>query len=416
MTPDAACGNTRRPDPAGLLPAGKREAAALRERHVAARILMSERDPPERPRDHDAVLFRRTMIVMAAAATAILLWQLQGLLLLVFAAVLAAQMFHGLAVLLQRRMRLPFAAALVLAVVLPLLVLSIIFGLFGTLMASQFTQLAVQLPIAAQAVQAWLAKSSTGLAVLKAIASYAPTVDTVVAVIQMGVANLGSGISQLVIVLVAGVYLAAQPRLYINGVIHTATRIGIAGAAGLLAAIHSALGAWLRAQAVSMAFVALGTGIGLSIVGLPSAIAIGLVAGLCEFVPYLGVLLVAAPATVIGFSISMETGIFTVITLVIVQQVQGNVVTPMAQGKFADLPPALTLFSLIAAALLMGPLGVILAVPLTVVGMVLFRNAMADPPAIAPGLSSAASPGHRQTTPPPPPAHPDGPTPPAPPR
>ncbi|GGI71264.1 AI-2E family transporter [Polymorphobacter multimanifer] len=351
------------------------------------------------------------MIVMAAAALAILLWQLQGLLLLVFAAMLAAQMFHGLAVLIQQRMRLPFGMALALAVLLPLVLITIVFGLFGTLMAAQFTQLALQLPIAAEAVQAWLAKSSAGLAVLRAIASYAPTVDTVVTIVQMGLANLGSGISQLVIVLVAGVYLAAQPRLYINGFVHTATRVGIASAASLLAAIHSALGAWLKAQAVSMAFVAVGTGVGLSIVGLPSAIAIGLVAGLCEFVPYLGVLLVSVPATVIGFSMGMETGIFTVITLVVVQQVQGNVVTPMAQGKFADLPPALTLFSLIAAGLLMGPLGVILAVPLTVVGMVLFRHAMIDPP-----LSPAALPAPRQTLQPPPPVPPDGPTPPEPPR
>jgi predicted PurR-regulated permease PerM len=161
-----------------------------------------------------------------------------------------------------------------------------------------------------------------------------------------------------------------------------------------------------------MAFVAVGTGVGLSLVGLPSAIAIGLVAGLCEFVPYLGVLLVSAPATVIGFSMGVETGIFTVITLLIVQQVQGNVVTPMAQGKLADLPPALTLFSLIAAALLMGPLGVILAVPLTVVGMVFFRHAMADPVTLSP----AVSPVPLQSLPPLPPAPADDPKPPAPPR
>lgn len=329
--------------------------------------------------DDDTALFRKTMIVMGAIALALILWQLQALLLLVFAAMLSAQMFHGLATGLQRRLRLPFAAALALAVLLPLVALVLIFGLFGSLMATQFAQLALQLPLAAESVQKWLAASTAGRAALTAIGNYAPTVDTMVSVVQAGITNFGSGVSQLVIVLVAGVYLAAQPRLYITGLVHTATRIGVASASALLGAIHSALGAWLKAQAVSMAFVALGTGVGLSIVGLPSAIAIGLVAGLCEFVPYLGVLLVSVPATVIGFSISVETGIFTVITLVVVQQLQGNVVTPMAQGKLADLPPALTLFSLIAAAVLLGPLGVILAVPLTVVGMVLFRYAMANP-------------------------------------
>ncbi|WP_416908142.1 MAG: AI-2E family transporter [Polymorphobacter sp.] len=330
--------------------------------------------PP--PRNEDIVLLRRTLIVMGGVALTIATWQLRQLLLLLFASILAAQMFAGLADLLRRRLHLPFAVALALAVILPLLGLTAVFGLFGTLMANQFAQLARQLPLAVEQGEAWLATSTAGREIIKAIGSYAPQVDTIVGIVQSGLANIGSGISQLVVVLVSGVYLAAQPRLYVGGLIAFATRLGARAADATLSAIHTALGAWLKAQAVSMAFVAIGTGAGLSLIGLPSAIAIGFVAGLCEFVPYLGVILVSLPATLIGFSISIETGILTMVTLVIVQQLQGNVVMPMAQGKLADLPPALTLFSLIAAALLLGPLGVILAVPLTVVGTVLFRRAM----------------------------------------
>lgn len=339
--------------------------------------------PPPLQNEH-IVLFRRTLVVMGGVGLAVATWRLQQLLLLLFAAILAAQMFSGLAGLLKRWLRLPFGVALTLAVLLPLAALSLIFGLFGTLMAEQFSILATQLPAAVKQGEQWLSTSSTGREIIKAVGSYAPQVDTVVGIVQSGLANLGSGLSQLIIVLVAGVYLAAQPQLYIGGAIAFAKRLGARSAEATLAAIHTALGAWLKAQAVSMAFVAIGTGAGLSLVGLPSAIAIGFVAGLCEFVPYLGVILVSAPATLIGFSISVETGIFTVVTLVIVQQLQGNVVTPMAQGKLADLPPALTLFSLIAAALLLGALGVILAVPLTVVGMVLFRRAMAERPPFHP--------------------------------
>jgi predicted PurR-regulated permease PerM len=298
-------------------------------------------------------------------------------LLLLFAAVLVAQMFAGLAATLKQRLRLPFAVALILAVMLPLVGLAAIFGLFGTLMANQFGQLARQLPLAVEQGETWLAGSTAGREIIEAIASYAPQVDTIVGIVQLGLVNLGSGVSQLIVVLVTGVYLAAQPKLYTRGLVAFATRLGARTAEATLAAIRTALGAWLKAQAVSMAFVAVGTGAGLSLIGLPSAMAIGLVAGLCEFVPYLGVFLVSVPATLIGFSISMETGVLTMLALAIVQLLQGNLVMPMAQGKLADLPPALTLFSLIAAALLLGALGVILAVPLTVVGMVLFRQAMA---------------------------------------
>ena len=322
---------------------------------------------------------RTTLVVMAGIAIAIGTWQLQQLLLLLFASILTAQMFHGFALLLKRRLRLPFGIALAMAVIMPLLAIAMVFGLFGNLMIDQFTLLAKQLPASIRAVEAWLGTSPAGREIIAAAGSYAPKVDTVVDLVQTGLANLGSGISQLVIVLVAGVYLAAQPDLYLNGLVRTLARFGARHVEAALGAIHTALGSWLKAQAVSMAFVAVGTALGLWLVGLPSAIAIGFVAGLCEFVPYLGVILVSLPAVLIGFSISVETGIFTIIALVVVQQLQGNVVTPMAQGKLADLPPALTIFSLIAFGILFGPLGVILAVPLTVVGMVLFRRAMATP-------------------------------------
>ncbi len=320
--------------------------------------------------------FRQSLVTMAGVGTAVLLWQLQQLVLLLFASVLAALIFHGLTRLLQRRLRLPFAAALALAVVLPILIIAVVFGLFGNLMVQQFSQLARQLPQSVADLEVWLAQSTEGRQLLDAAGGYAPKVETVVGIVQSGVANLGSGLSQLLIVLVAGIYLAAQGGLYLHGLKRLLSRLGSTGAERSLKAIHTAIGGWLKAQAVGMAFVAIGTSAGLALVGLPSAIAIGLVAGLCEFVPYLGVILVSAPAVLIGFSISLETGVFTIIALVVVQQLQGNVVSPMAQGKLADLPPALTIFSLIGAGILMGPLGVVLAVPLTVVGSVLYREAM----------------------------------------
>jgi predicted PurR-regulated permease PerM len=315
-------------------------------------------------------------MVMAGIGVAVAAWQLHQLWLLLFASILAAQMFHGLAMLLKRRLRLPFGIALGLAIVIPIAAITVIFGLFGSLMVDQFSLLGKQLPVALRAGEAWLATSPAGRQIIDGIASYAPNVDTVMELVQSGLANLGSGLSQFIIVLVAGIYLAAQPDLYLKGLARVLARLGGKNMETVLDAVHTALGSWLKAQAVSMAFVAVGTSIGLWLVGLPSALAIGFVAGLCEFVPYLGVILVSLPAVLIGFSISLETGILTIIALLVVQQLQGNVVTPMAQGKLADLPPALTIFSLIGAALLLGPLGVILAVPLTVVGMVLFRRAM----------------------------------------
>ena len=90
--------------------------------------------------------------------------------------------------------------------------------------------------------------------------------------------------------------------------------------------------------------------------------------------PYRGTIVVAIPSILIGFSISTETGIWTMVAIVVIQQVQGNIVTPILQSSVAELPPALTIFSLIAAGVILGPMGVILAVPLTVVAQTLVRQ------------------------------------------
>lgn len=336
---------------------------------------MAEPLPPAH--QDDWRLFRRALIVMAAIGIGVMVWRLAQLLILLFASVLASLMFHDLAMTLKRWLRLPFSAALALAVLLPLTIILIVFGLFGSLMVDQFNTLADQLPAVLKSTEAWLNRSEAGQATIAAIKDYAPEVDTVMSFAQATIANLGAVGTAVVVILVGGVYFAAQPDLYLGAVRALVPHQGQPRLERTLVALHGAVTGWLKGQAVGMAFVAVGTSIGLAIAGIPSALAIGLVAGLCEFVPYLGVIVVTIPAVAIGFSISVKTGVLTVLALVVVQQVQGNLVSPLAQGKLADLPPALTIFSLIGAGVLLGPIGVIFAVPLTIVILVLLKSAVA---------------------------------------
>lgn len=321
----------------------------------------------------NARLFRRTLVVMAGIAIALVTWKLVSLILLIFASILAAVMINDLTRAVMRWVKLPFAAALAVAILLPLIIVGIVFGLFGTIMFQQFNALATTLPADWQEFTGWLRSSVVGREALAAAESYAPKMDAVLGLAQTALANVGSAASALAIILVAGVYLAAQPAMYIDGLLGLMSPPRAVHARHTLVSIQNALTAWLKAQAVGMAFVAVATSIGLTLIGLPSGLALGLVAGLCEFVPYLGVILVTLPAIVIGFGIDVQTGWLTVMVLVIVQQVQGNIVSPLAQRRMADLPPALTIFSLIGFGVLAGPLGVVLAVPLTVVAVALIK-------------------------------------------
>ncbi|KAB7645585.1 AI-2E family transporter [Polymorphobacter fuscus] len=319
-------------------------------------------------------LFRRTMVVLAAIATGLVSWLLLQLILLLFASMLVGVMLYDFARALMRWTRLPFYGALTLAVILPLITLIIVFGLFGSIMYDQFASLAADFPRQLKSATEWLQSSGPGREAIKLANSYAPKMESIFGFAQYALLNIGSAASGLAIILVAGVYLAAQPALYVDGLVAMMTPAREIQVRRALDASHGALTAWLKGQAIGMAFVALGTSIGLSVIGMPSGLALGLVAGLCEFVPYLGVILVSVPAIIIGFGIDAQTGWLTVAVLVVVQQLQGNVVQPLAQRRLSDLPPALTIFSLIGFGMLCGPMGVVLAVPLTVVALALVKG------------------------------------------
>ncbi len=328
----------------------------------------------------DLTIFRRTLLVAAGIGFAIVLWRLTDLILLLIAGALVAFIFYKFADLIQRRLKVPHALALSLAILLPILFVGFVFAAFGNLMAEQFAILFDQLPSALAVVQDWLQNSELGRELSRRAGSFMPDGSRIVSLVQTVFSSLGTVVTSLVVVLVAGIYLAAQPRLYGRGVLHLVPPHARHKTVTTVRAVADAISGWLKAQGVSMVFVGVFTGAALAIVGIPAAPAIGLVAGLCEFVPYLGTIVVAIPAILIGFSISPETGVWTIIALVIVQQVQGNIVTPLVQSSMAELPPALTVFSLIACGVLLGPMGVILAVPLTVVLQTLVKELVTYPP------------------------------------
>jgi predicted PurR-regulated permease PerM len=217
--------------------------------------------------------FRRSLAVMAGAGVAVVIGQLQHLVLVLFASALVGLMLSDFAQLLQRWLRLPFALAIAAAVLIPGVALGIIFGLFGAVMVEQFTLLAERFPAALAQVEAWVRTMPIGDDLVAQLRGYAPKMEQVVGIVESTLANIGSAITGLVIVLVAALYLAAQPRLYVDGLIAMMPAEARSRATDTVNAVRAALTSWLKAQAFGMAFVAAGTSAGLWLVGLPSPLA-----------------------------------------------------------------------------------------------------------------------------------------------
>lgn len=336
-----------------------------------------QQETPARPAARDSLerrVFRATAVVLATLAAAYVLWLLVDLLLLLFACALVSLILLTMTNALRRRTRLPFAVSLGLSVLGLLALIGGAFAFFGATMQAEFAELATRLPAAWKNVEAQLRTSAFGAALLERAPGLAPSGQTIVNIVTTTLAAVGGALSGFAIVLVGGLYLAAQPTLYSHGLLRLIPRQAQAPAAETLDAISISLRNWLKGQALGMLFVGIGTGLGLWLVGVPAAWAIGLVAGLAEFVPYLGVIVAGIPAVVLGFGQGTDTGLWTIGVLIAVQQLQGNLVMPLLQNKMVDLPPAVTIFGIIAAGILFGVPGVLLATPLTIVVLVLVRR------------------------------------------
>lgn len=327
------------------------------------------------PKDNlERRVFRATVVFLATCVGAYLLWVLVDVLLLLFACSLVALIFLTMTHALRRRTGLPFGVALGLSVLGTLALLVGAFYFFGTTMQGEFALLAQQLPSAWAQVQAQFQNSEIGASILERAQGLAPSGQALVSAATTALTTVGGALSGLVLVLIGGLYLAAQPTLYQGGLLRLVPGASRKNVAETLDAVTVSLRNWLKGQALGMLFVGVATGVGLWLVGVPAAFAIGLVAGLAEFVPYLGILVAGIPAIILGFGQGVETGIWTLVVLVAVQQIQGNLVMPLLQNRMVDLPPALTIFGIIAAGILFGVAGVLLATPLTIVVLVLVRR------------------------------------------
>ena len=319
-------------------------------------------------------VFRATCVFLTTLAGAYVLWLLVDLLLLLFACALVALIFLTFANLIRRRTGLPYALSLTLAVLVLLAVVTGAVIFFGATMQREFAELAARLPAAWANLQGQMQTSRLGAQILTQAQQIAPSGQAIVNAATSALAAVGGAVSGLLLVLVGGLYLAAQPNLYAGGLLRLIPPSARASAGETLDAISVSLRNWLKGQGMGMVLVGLGPGLGLWLVGVPAAWAIGLVAGLAEFVPYLGIFVAVIPAVILGFGQGTDTGLWTIGVLVAVQQVQGNLVMPLLQNRMVDLPPAVTIFGIIASGILFGLPGVLLATPLTIVVLVLVRR------------------------------------------
>lgn len=344
----------------------------------------------------DVRFVRRVVWALLLIGLVALLVTLAQMLLLVFAAVLVAIVFDSLSRTIERLTRVPHKVGLALSVLVVLAALALAVWFFGAQLSAQVAELQETLPRAWRAFEQWLGDVGVGARVADALRAWAPSTAGLVRNLGNVAAAAGGALGGFVLVVVAGIYLAAQPRTYRSGFLHLVPPTSREAGRSALGASGDALRAWLVAQLMAMMGVAAITAVGLWAIGVPSALALGLLAGLAEFVPLVGPIFAAIPAVLLATTMGTDSVLWTVALYFAIQQIEGNVIMPMVTRRAVALPPALALFSIFAVGSLLGPLGVLLAAPLAVVAFVLVRElylkrTLGDPVAPATAGDSATT-------------------------
>lgn len=322
----------------------------------------------------DGPFVRKVLIVFALAALAALAWTLSDLLLLIFSSIIVAVVLRAVGNFIRRALPVGESFSVALALIAILAVLGLVVFLFGATLAAQTSELIGRLPAAWQGIKTLLAGYGWGEDLLKQIESlgeYAGQFAAQVPLVALGIAGV---IANIGLAVVGGVMLALEPKAYRDGTLLLVPKAARPNAARAVDATGHALTGWLAAQLISMIVIGTLTGIGLWIAGVPSALGLGLFAGLAQFIPVVGPIVSAIPGLMISATTDWATFGWAALVYVGVQQIEGNLVTPYVQKHIAGIPMALALFSIVAFGVLFGPLGVILATPLTLVALVLVKS------------------------------------------
>jgi predicted PurR-regulated permease PerM len=138
--------------------------------------------------------------------------------------------------------------------------------------------------------------------------------------------------------------------------------------------IESRLGGYVRGELLLMTSIGIMSCVGYLVMGLPYALALGVLAGLLEFVPMVGPTLGAIPAVIVALSISPQAALLVVAYTVVLQMTENHILVPRLMGRSVGVSPIMVILAVFAFTSLLGAAGAFLAIPLAAILQVLMDH------------------------------------------
>ena len=318
-------------------------------------------------------MFKLGLIAFAAAlvlAVANLFVPVVSVLLLIFAGILFGIFLNALGRWLAAHSPLSYRWSYAVVVFLLIALIAGGFYYFGSSVAQQSAKLTQQLNTVGTQAADQLKQYGIDPAELK---NLIPKSSVAASQLARAAQALLWGITGLIVIFFIGVYTAYDPDLYEKGWMRLVPPDRRARGAEVLHKIRSALGRWMIGRILSMLIIGVATAIGLSVLGVPMAISLGVLAGLLTFIPNIGPVVAAIPQALMAAQVDMNTVLWVIGLNLALQGIESYVVTPMIQRYEVSLPPALTISAQLVLGLMFGIVGLLVAAPLTVAAIILVQ-------------------------------------------
>lgn len=276
---------------------------------------------------------------------------------------------------------LPRALGISLIYIALLLIITLTFYLMIPPMIGQFNQLMADLPIYTgrfneflSGLKSYAASNNWLDQVNNSLSGATSSLQNAASGLFSTLYNIVGGIFSLVIILVITFYMVVEQGAIRKLIWSLTPENKQSYIMDLFNRMQIKIGLWLRGQLILCLAIFALTYVGLLMLGVKYALILALIAGLTEFIPYLGPLLGAVPAVFIAFTQSPALALFVIILYIVIQQIENNILVPKIMEKAVGMNPIISIAVLIAGFSIAGVMGALLSIPVATAALVVFDD------------------------------------------
>jgi len=324
---------------------------------------------------------RRILIAVGIVTTVVLVillsWQALNVLLLICAGILFAVFLSGISQWISERTPISYKVSLVLVVVALFLILGVGGWLAAPSLSQQAQDLGQGLISSLQSLRDSMAETEWGQTVFE----QTPSLDEVISSPQSLIASVMNifsttmnALTGIIVIFFVGFYFAYEPDVYLDGLVKLVPRPRRDRAREVLAALGYTWRHWLIGRLVAMVVVGIMAIAGLSLIGVPLAFILGLLAGLLDFIPFVGPLIAIGPAMLLAASDGgSQQLLYVALLFLLIQTIEGYFLTPFVERQAVSMPLAITILAQVFFGFMAGTLGVALASPLAAATIIIVK-------------------------------------------